>query len=81
MIRSFSISDGNYKILMSVLEGNIATLLMETKMAVGTCSLHVGKCWLQGHMKGRMREEGQCSLRKETKKVKNFLDVKLNKSE
>lgn len=74
---SFSTSDGNYKILMSVLQGNIAVLLMGTKMAVGTCSLHVGKCWLKGHVKGGMREEEQWrSLCQGTKKSEEFFRCK-----
>lgn len=57
---SFSTSDGNYKILMLVLQGSIAVLLMETKMAVGT--EHVGCVSGNGGWRGRkggLREKGQ----------------------
>lgn len=58
MMGSSSTSGGNYKILVLVLQGDTAMLLMGTKMAAGTGSLCVGKGWLEGHVKGGMREKG-----------------------
>lgn len=50
---SFSTSGGNDKILMAVLQSNIAVLLNKSEFKMNY-AMTVGK----GHMEGGMREEG-----------------------